>query len=398
MDSNVEFLGKDVLENVIQNIIGSKVMVKNVVKVTFPLGESYNGEVVRLKIRFCAMDSLEERQLSIVAKYLPDDEFLIKFAEEMKSFSREMLMYEKTLPQMYSFGCLETIAPKAYLISNNPRPTLLLEDLSTTNFQLLPRRKGFDFVHCLYALDKLASFHATSVSLFEKDSSSMNHYDQALYSDVYGMRGLLAAGLQELIQTCNRLPELTMYSAKLQLLQKDFLNSVIAATQVSSTFNVLNHGDLWNSNIMFSHHTNGEISGIRFLDYQGLHFTSPATDLHFCITVAANSEAKLRSDALLRHYFKNLIHYLLSLKVKITLPTWDDFIGDFRSRICYGIAAAILHLPVARADKRSDSSITNFLNSEGEDGFRYHALNNDRYLQEIKILLPMYDEFFLSKL
>lgn len=381
-----------ILEDIVKKYIDRNAMVSNVTETPFLVGENFNSELMRIKISYSTSTRMEEQKCSMIAKYLPDDCYMLKTSVDMKLFDREMLLYQSTLPQLYSFGCLKCIAPQPYFILTEPKPAILLEDLSLLDFRTLSRDTAFDMNHCLYILDRLAAFHASSVALYEKDPSSMSMYKYALFDDFDGIKPFITIGLQELIETCKRWPGLTMYAPKLQLIQKDFLELVFKSNKPSSTFNVLNHGDLWTNNIMFSYNSDGKIKDVRFVDYQTLFFSSPAIDLHYFLVTGTSLESKKNMTELLKHYFQKLTHYLAKLDVKVTPPKWDDFFEDFRSRAFYGLAGAVVTLASMKAGDRCDSVITSFRNSEEKDGFRYYAFNNRRYLEDITILLAFYDE------
>lgn len=393
MASKSDHLSTDLLQHVVRKNIDNGAHILSVTKLKFPLGENFNSELMRIKIIYYSPTSPGPQTLSIISKCLSDDEFMIKFAKDMKYFEREMLFYNKTLKQMCSYGILETIAPKAYYVSSQPKPTMLLEDLSDLHYKILPRALGLDQEHSFYVLDRLACFHASSVALHEEDPNALSTYNQIVFANFDVMNRLLTDGLQELMNTCGRYSDLIKHVKHLESLQNDFLEMVWTSGEAHPNFNVLNHGDLWNNNIMFRYlEREPNIENVRLLDYQMLHYCSPAIDLHFFLIVGASLKAKANMQGLLRYYFSKLTHYLDILGLSKRLPTWDDFFEDFRSRTSYGLATIVTVLAFMKADKRPDASIPNLLNSKGENGFRHHAFNNVRYVQEIRKLLQIYED------
>ncbi|XP_031354641.1 uncharacterized protein LOC116179498 [Photinus pyralis] len=391
MDSKFDVVNESLLEDLLKNHLGSGAKITTVTRKSIPVGENFNSVLLRISIGYSIPTSTEEQKLSLVAKCLPDDGFLIKFSEDMKFFKREMLMYSSTLREMYSFGCLECVAPKPYAISTDPKPTILLEDLSTLDYRTASRDEGLDLNHCHFVLDRLAAFHATSVVLHEKNPRSMHVFDQALFADVDGMNAIMTTGFRELINTCKRWPELKKFTSKLTPLQEGFLGNLLAANKPSTNFNVLNHGDFWINNIMFLHDSNGHIEDVRFIDYQALYYSSPSIDLHYFLVLGPNFQTKHKATELLRHYHEKLIHYLLKLSAKTVPPKWDEFFEDFRSRAFYGVVTAAVTLAFMKAGNRPDSCIDSFLNSVGEEGFRYYAFNNSGYLKELTTLFTVYE-------
>ncbi|XP_031354684.1 uncharacterized protein LOC116179110 [Photinus pyralis] len=391
MESKLEFINESLLEDLLKDYLGSGAKITKVTRKSIPVGDNFSSELLRITIGYSIPTSIEEQKLSLIAKYLPDDSFLIKFSEEMKSFKREMLMYSSTLLEMYSFGCLKCVAPKPYAISTKPKPTILLEDLSILDYRPGSRDKGLDLNHCLYALDRLAAFHASSVALHERNPRSMEVYDQALFADVESMNALMTTGFREVINTCKRWPELNKYAPKLTSLQEDFMVNLLAANKPSTNFNVLNHGDFWINNIMFLYDSIGHIEDVRFIDYQVLCYSSPSIDLHYFLIMGADVQTKQKATELLRRYHEKLIHYLIKLSAKTVPPTWDEFFEDFRSRAFYGIVTAAVALPLMKAGNRPDSSIEGFLNSEGEEGYRHYAFNNSSYLKELTTSFTFYE-------
>ncbi|KAK5640986.1 hypothetical protein RI129_009533 [Pyrocoelia pectoralis] len=408
MSSKSDHLSIDLLQHVIRNNIDDDADILSVTKLKFPLGENFNSELMRINIIYNSPIRMEEQKCSMIAKYLPDDCFMLKFSEDMKFFEREMLMYKSTLPEMYSFGnipmfgsflkllslitgCLKCIAAEPYLISTEPKTAILLEDLSILDFRTISPGTAFDMDHCLYILDRLATFHASSVALYEKDPSSMELFKYALFDDVDGVKPFMTIGLQELIETCKRWPGLSMYAPKLELIQKDFLEIVFKSNKPSAKFNVLNHGDLWTNNIMISYNSNGKIKDVRFVDYQTLFYSSPAIDLHYFLVTGTSLESKKNITELLKLPHRNGMIFLKIFGHEHSTVRLQHKLLD-NPIVSIGLAGAVVTLAFMKVEDRFDTMTASFLNSEEREGFRYHAFNNTRYLEEITVLLAFYDE------
>lgn len=86
-------------------------------------------------------------------------------------------------------------------------------------------------------------------------------------------------------------------------------------------FNVLNHGDCWNFNIMFLYDAFGKIKETLFVDFQVCKYGSPANDLYYLILSSAAPDIKINKfDFLIRYYFDNLIENLKLLQYHRPLP------------------------------------------------------------------------------
>ncbi|KAJ8934114.1 hypothetical protein NQ314_013572 [Rhamnusium bicolor] len=61
-----------------------------------------------------------------------------------------------------------TLSSKCLYTCVNPHAIIILEDLTTLGFEMLPRHIGFDLDHCFKVVEKMALMHAASVIMYEK--------------------------------------------------------------------------------------------------------------------------------------------------------------------------------------------------------------------------------------
>jgi len=86
-------------------------------------------------------------------------------------------------------------------------------------------------------------------------------------------------------------------------------------------FKVLNHGDLWSSNIMLSYTQSGDINQIRFVDFQLCKWGSPAQDLWELIICSARHSIRIQNfDCFIRIYHTHLVRCLKILKYSERVP------------------------------------------------------------------------------
>jgi thiamine kinase-like enzyme len=94
------------------------------------------------------------------------------------------------------------------------------------------------------------------------------------------------------------------YAGKLRALADVMLDRMKQVVRRDDTaFNVLIHGDLWVNNMLFRY--SGAPDGLRFVDFQCLHFSSPAIDLQYFFSTSPCEDVRVNHlDHLMKVQFK----------------------------------------------------------------------------------------------
>ncbi|XP_060528019.1 uncharacterized protein LOC132703021 [Cylas formicarius] len=364
-----------------------------------PAGENYTSDLFRTTMIFRKEQGHRTEKLSVIVKVGNEDGGVKQdLANKLHLFEKEAEMFGRTFPAMYDIlGEYYTLSSQCLYSCLNPHSIIILEDLTTLGFKVLPRHIGFDLEHCFRVVEKMAQMHAASVIMYEKDPSLVKLYSEGLYGDNHLVRQWVSAGYKGLIDACSRWSGFEKYGYKLQALGDEALERGFQAQKRKlGGFNVLNHGDLWVNNMMFSYYTDSKLKDLRFIDFQMNIFTSPAIDLHYFIATSTKIEMKLdHIEIILDHYYAQLIANLAKMQYSLErVPTREQFKKDYNYRAFYGLMGAATVLAfVKAAEGRKDASFENIIIDESKEGFRYHAYNNERYRKHMEHLLPYYDSF-----
>lgn len=94
------------------------------------------------------------------------------------------------------------------------------------------------------------------------------------------------------------------YAGKLRALADVMLDRIAeVVSRDDNAFNVLIHGDLWVNNMLFRY--SGAPDELRFIDFQCLHFSSPAIDLQYFFNTSSCADVRANHlDSLMKVNFK----------------------------------------------------------------------------------------------
>lgn len=365
-----------------------------------PVGDSYTSYLYRVTVSFTIDDDCNGQDkiktISTLVKSQPTEEGAMKaLSIEMSLFPIEIKMFGDTLRKLHKIlGEDGILSSKCLLIIHDP-PLLVLEDLSPLGYKMMPRQYGLDLNHCTMVIQKLAKMHAASLVLISKEPETKDFFKDGMYFESEMVRAWMRNGLESVVEVAQQWPGCEKYAKKLKALGEKAIDRGIKACERNlEEFNVLNHGDCWSNNILFSYYPNGVLKDARFVDFQLVTYKSPAVDLHYFIATSTSSEVRIKHlDTLLNTYHSTLTIELGKLKYNLeNIPTRSELQKIFEDKAFIGMVSAITVLPIVRASSRPDASFNNLMKESTEGSFRQHCYTNDRYRAMLEYQLKYYDD------
>lgn len=129
-----------------------------------------------------------------------------------------------------------------------------------------------------------------------------------------------------------------------KLTPENILGKLYKATEKSTIFNCLNHGDAWTNNMMFLYDKEGKIVDMKIVDFQMIIHSSPVLDLYYFLSVSPQYEVlKENVDTLLDYYYAQLLVAFAKLKYPLEkVPTRKIFLEEFINHSFFG--KSIIHV------------------------------------------------------
>ncbi|XP_068085297.1 uncharacterized protein [Anabrus simplex] len=357
-------------------------------------GDNFLGAVYRA---FVTTSTGEQR--SLILKSIPAGTRLEIFIREADLFDTEIEMYTKTLPKMYELLeeknlSFEPMTAK-FIYSNPESDVIMLEDLTASGYKMAKRQNGLDLEHCKMVLKSLATFHAASVAVYSKDPACMESYKEGIFKEKTRefLGTYFTSSVQALLEEVKTWPDFKeQYSDKLQHLEDNWWQKIGPCLHRDEEgFNVLNHGDLWVNNMMFTYSPEDEVMNVKFIDLQNVHFSSPVIDLlYFLYTSPSDDVRQKYFDQLIETYHETLDATLIKLDCVKKAPSLDKLSEELKKRMSYVLFPAICELPNMLAKQDDVFDIGHYF-TEGQKGTpKNKAYSGAEYKRVIQRLLPMF--------
>ncbi|GLH13263.1 Uncharacterized protein GBIM_17867 [Gryllus bimaculatus] len=296
------------------------------------VGDNFLGELWRARVTLEDAAGARRTRCLVVKRQPTGDEREV-YLREARLFEVEAAAYTSALPAMLrllrgAYG--ETFRPfwPHFVYASLDRTELVMEDMSTLDFQLADRKVGLDLDQSKAVVKHMALLHAASMAMYSQNQPAVFPFLESLFRDTTRqfLETYLRAGVRQLAL---QLREVSALEDKCW----DMITAAVARDDVS--FNVLNHGDLWVNNVLFRK-GDGPSSldlEVALIDWQNAVWTSPALDLlYFLYTSPADEVRREHGDALLQLYHGTLQQAAQALGVGARAPSLETLRADLRRR------------------------------------------------------------------
>lgn len=199
-----------------------------------------------------------------------------------------------------------------------------------------------DMKHMKITLDTVAKFHAGSIIqehkkslLLEKKYKMSDDYSAYFKDSLYRkdepnylgnkFSKTSAKSIEALIKIA---PYFENNREEIMQKYRDAVDCVYDLVKASDKFcNVICHGDLWNSNILFKHDDEENPIKCILIDFQAIRYTIPAHDFLYFVRFNAGTENNEKYKELTKHYHDCLTHYLKENNIDVnSYMTFDAFL------------------------------------------------------------------------
>lgn len=154
-------------------------------------------------------------------------------------------------------------------------------------------------------------------------------------------------------------------------------------------FNVLNHGDAWINNYLFSYDENNKPTDILFVDFQLGVWASPAMDLYYFFISSTHNDLKTSSyfDYFIHFYHTELVSCLEKMQYIGTIPTLQQLHIDLLDKGKFSMSVFYSVLPFVLLDSREDASMANIFKEDSK--ILPIMYQNARYIRVLELIVPM---------
>lgn len=169
--------------------------------------------------------------------------------------------------------------------------------------------------------------------------------------------------------------------------------SSAATKRDENALNVLCHGDLWSSNIMFTHDAVGQPSDAIIFDYQGCYWGPIILDIINVFYTSSNVELQEHDwSSLTEFYYKELTDLLAKLKYPKDVPSLEEIQSERNARGFASMPMAFCSLALRNMDEVDDFAITKMVgNEDGDKKFREQLLSNPKIRRNLEFLVNYFN-------
>ncbi|XP_058803313.1 uncharacterized protein LOC131671128 [Phymastichus coffea] len=271
----------------------------------------------------------------------------VAYVQEKGCFRKETKFFNLVVPLMTDNFRGERWVPKCYSAKHN---VMIFKDMKPKGFS--NRNRLLDEKCIEAAFECIARMHASSL-LAEEKFQGRSLRD--LFPDVFEESEFLREGSSFTALTVG--VKLAIDLAKDMGLDSSNIQRagerIFGVGQSSKTkSNVVCHGDLWSSNLIFDH-----ANHCRLVDFQMVRYLPPAHDLMLLLYYGAATEVRQHERQLVEHYYRVFIDTLELNNFKGNVPGFEELLQGIAELRLPALFTAVLYHPIVLLDTSTASKI-----------------------------------------
>uniref|UniRef100_A0A1B6ML96 CHK kinase-like domain-containing protein n=1 Tax=Graphocephala atropunctata TaxID=36148 RepID=A0A1B6ML96_9HEMI len=319
--------------------VGSSVeVVSYLVKSALTPGENFASYLFRVLLYYKSDDSSEAVKQSLIVKQPVKAGLIYEIASKTQFYDKETVFYGGLLEKMSEkVNC--KLGPKSFY--SPVEQVVVLEDLKP-EYIVADKNLQLDLQHSELVFKFLAKYHASAVAV--------NHDDPKLIESVSGeceftidgpIRRWAEFGTKFIGDILKEMGFRDLGDFVLSRADGIWESAVETLKARPGHFNVLVHGDIWTTNLMFKYNSDKELVDMKVLDFQLARYTTPVVDLLYYLYTSANDTVRDHHQVeLFELYVKELNKNLQQLGCKERF-SMKELIGDINHVIPWFIAAFV---------------------------------------------------------
>ncbi|GAB0088779.1 uncharacterized protein DMENIID0001_032430 [Sergentomyia squamirostris] len=361
-------------------------------------GEHYASVMWRASVEVKTAKSAVEKR-SYVVKSVYEDPTKSSMFAMYGIYQREIEMYEKVSVEigkiLKSIGDNTQLFPKS-IYHDYEKEVLVFEDLALRGFRNIDRRIRLDLTQAKMVMEKLAKMHAATVVLNEKQPGYFSHFNTGIFNrKATAFVDFFVQHLDIFIDELSSWPDHKQYKPKLQKLRENLNERASQVYDPSKDFmNVLNHGDLWTNNIMFTFDDKNNATDLLFVDLQFSCWTSPTVDfLYFAHNSLKEDIRQTKLAEIIQHYHTHLCELLRKMNSKIKIPSLRELHMMLLEKEFMAFIAGVMMQPIMMVEDSANADMDNLISdSDASIQFKRNLYRNPKTQVALKYLLPYLDQ------
>ncbi|KAJ8960767.1 hypothetical protein NQ318_020061 [Aromia moschata] len=257
-------------------------------------------------------------------------------------FKNEIFFYNSFTPQARNLGLEELMdfCPDCYY--SRQEEMLVLEDGASANYDMINGTGSLSYNSLCVIIEQLAKLHASSLlyeEIMTEKSGGLFRLDTQ-YRE-YNGNGMEHSGIDFLLESFDELSD----RGNGEKLQMNIVECFCDCYErLRSYRNVLCHGGLWRSNILFRDDTNE--TQCRIANYKLIKYYPPSYDLLLLIYLNADKETRLNHEArLMERYYIELSKIFKRYSFDLNkIYTYEEFLDSVEPMRLISVGVAGLYL------------------------------------------------------